>query len=175
MIAYPASNPGFLAVDRGEDLWKLRRKTKKLSLETCDLGLGPGVLESAYARLPHYFPDADRVMDVEASLLRRMREIQDLDTSDIVRRRFSGPGRESDMEALTLFIAEKSTGQRLQAPSAHPREQAAVALGEAMFYRRSGPFDFSCQTCHQVDGARIRLQRLPMLDNPDEARAAVGT
>lgn len=175
MISDPMSNPGYLAVDRGEDLWKLVRGAKNVSLEGCDLGLGPGVLEGVYARLPRYFADADRVMDLETRILWCMREVQGLDTTDIVRRRFSAPGRDSDMEALVFYVAEKSSGQTFQAPRAHPREQEAIALGEAMFYRRSGPMDFSCQTCHQVEGARIRLQKLPMFDRPEDARAAIGS
>src|SRR5665647_588699 len=61
MISDPMSNPGFLAVDRGEILWGEKRGgTKNASLEQCDLGLGAGKLEGAYAKLPRYFKDADR-------------------------------------------------------------------------------------------------------------------
>ena len=38
MIADPMSNPGFLAVDRGEQLWATARGGKGQSLEACDLG-----------------------------------------------------------------------------------------------------------------------------------------
>ena len=37
MISDPMSNPGYLAVDRGEVLWSQKRGTKDASLETCDL------------------------------------------------------------------------------------------------------------------------------------------
>ena len=40
------------------------------------------------------------------------------------------------------------------------------SVGEAMFYRRGGQWDFSCATCHEADGQRIRLQALPMLGKP---------
>ena len=46
-----------------------------------------------------------------------------------------------------------------------------VALGEALFFRRSGPFDFSCATCHAAEGLRIRLQGLPYLADPEGGRA----
>ena len=42
MISDPMSNPGYLAVDRGEALWSEARGTKNVSLETCNLGLGAG-------------------------------------------------------------------------------------------------------------------------------------
>ena len=59
----PWSNPGLLDSDRGEALWSAARGPKKVSLEKCDLGKGPGVLDGAFAELPRYFADADRVMD----------------------------------------------------------------------------------------------------------------
>jgi sulfur-oxidizing protein SoxA len=163
MINDPMSNPGYLNVDRGEVLWAQARGTKNVSLETCDLGMGPGKLEGVYARLPRYFADVDRVMDLEQRLFHCMQTIQGLDTADIIRRRFGAPGRFSDMEDLVAFIANKSNGMKFEVPLAHAKEQEAYAIGEALFYRRSDFMDFSCSTCHAEDGKRIRLQGLPNL------------
>jgi sulfur-oxidizing protein SoxA len=55
-----------------------------------------------------------------------------------------------------------------------PQEQAVVAFGEAVFYRRQGPNDFACATCHNDTGRRIRLQGLPFLAQPKEAKEVVG-
>src|SRR5882672_11435547 len=63
------SNPAELYEARGEELWKTPRGPKNASLERCDLGLGPGVVKGAYAQLPRYFPDTDRVMDLETRLV----------------------------------------------------------------------------------------------------------
>ncbi len=63
----PWSNPGLLDADRGEALWKEKRGPKNASLEQCDLGKGPGKVEGAFAELPRYFKDADRVMDAEVA------------------------------------------------------------------------------------------------------------
>jgi sulfur-oxidizing protein SoxA len=163
MISDPMSNPGFLAVDRGEVLWSTKRGAKNVSLETCDLGEGPGKLEGAYARLPRYFADADRVMDLEQRLLWCMTKIQELDTKDVIARRFSGPGRASDMEDLVAFIANKSSGMKIAVQLTHPKEKEMAAVGEELFYRRGGVMDFSCATCHADTGKRIRLQGLPNL------------
>jgi sulfur-oxidizing protein SoxA len=163
MINDPMSNPGYLNVDRGEILWSTRRGAKNVSLETCDLGMGPGKLEGAFARLPRFFADANRVMDLEQRLFWCMEKIQELDTKDIVARRFGGPGRTSDMEDLVAFIANKSNGMKYEAPLTHAAEKEAYAVGEALFYRRSDFMDFSCSTCHAEDGKRIRLQGLPNL------------
>lgn len=163
MIADPFANPAFLNVDRGELLWAAARGTKNVSLESCDLGQGPGKLEGAYVQLPRYFADAGRVMDLEQRLLWCMENIQGLDTKDVIRRRFSGPGVVSDMEDLVAYVANKSSGMKFAMPISHPKEQEVYAVGEALFYRRSAIMDFSCATCHGEEGKRIRLQGLPNL------------
>ena len=163
MISDLMSNPGFLNVDRGEGLWKLARGLRSVSLETCDLGEGPGKLEGAYAKLPRYFKDSDQVMDLEQRLHWCMQNVQGLDTADVIKRKFGGPGRTSDMEDLVAFVANKSSGMKLSVSTSHPKEQEMLAVGEAMFFRRGGQWDFSCATCHSEDGKRIRLQGLPNL------------
>ena len=166
MINDPLSNPGFLNVDRGEALWKTARGSRNVGLEGCDLGKGPGKLAGAFARLPRYFKDADKVMDLEQRLLWCIETVQGLDTADVIKRRFSGPGVTSDMEDLVAYVANQSNGMKLAVPLEHAREQEMYAIGEAMFYRRGGQWDFSCATCHGEDGRRIRLQALPNLSKP---------
>ncbi len=169
MLSDPFSNPGYLAVDRGEVLWATARGGKNVSLESCDLGEGPGKLEGAYARLPRYFADADRVMDLEQRLLWCMEKIQGLDTKDVIARRFSGPGRDSDMQDLVAFIANKSNGMKIEPQLNHSKEKEMLAAGEELFFRRGGVMDFSCATCHAEEGKRIRLQGLPNLSVPGPA------
>ncbi|HWE16127.1 MAG TPA: sulfur oxidation c-type cytochrome SoxA [Hyphomicrobiaceae bacterium] len=166
MINDPMANPAYLNVDRGEALWTSPRGAAGVSLETCDLGEGPGRLEGAYARLPRYFKDADRVMDLEQRLLWCMQTVQKLDTAVVLKRKFGGPGRTSDMEDLVAFIANKSSGMKIEPQLNHPKEREMFAVGEALFYRRSSISDFSCATCHSEDGRRIRLQGLPNLSKP---------
>jgi L-cysteine S-thiosulfotransferase len=72
----PWSNPGLLDADRGEALWTTAAGPNKVSLEKCDLGKGPGVVDGAFAELPRYFDDADRVMDVETRIMWCMEKIQ---------------------------------------------------------------------------------------------------
>ena len=169
MISDPMANPGFLAVDRGEQLWALARGVKNVSLEACDLGEGPGKLERAFARLPRWFADASAVMDLEQRLLWCMKTVQELDAKDVIVRRFSKPGSPSDMEDLVAFIANKSSGLKIEPQLVDPHEQEMAAAGEALFYTRGGVNDFSCATCHGDVGKRIRLQGLPDLFHPSKA------
>lgn len=166
MINDPFANPGYLNVDRGENLWRMARGSKNVSLETCDLGEGPGKLDGAYARLPRYFKDADRVLDLEQRLLWCMENVQGLDTKEVLSRKFSGPGKTSDLEDLVAFIANKSNGMKIAPQVSHPKEQKMFALGEALFFYRASVEDFSCATCHGEDARRIRLQQLPNFSKP---------
>ena len=65
-------NPAELWEARGEAMWKTPRGPNKVSFERCDLGRGPGVVKGAYAQMPRYFADADRVMDLETRLVHCM-------------------------------------------------------------------------------------------------------
>jgi sulfur-oxidizing protein SoxA len=171
----PWSNPGLLDSDRGEGLWNTPRGPKNVSLAQCDLGKGPGKVDGAFAELPRYFADADRVMDVETRILWCMEKIQGFNPADLVKRPHPGGGQPvKELGAIATYIANKSSGMKFAARLDAPKEKEAVALGGEFFHRRSGPFDFSCSTCHAAEGLRIRLQGLPFLENPKEAKKVVG-
>ena len=171
----PWSNPGFLDADRGETLWTTARGPKNASLEQCDLGKGPGKVDGAFAELPRYFADADRVMDVETRILWCMEKLQGISAADYLKRPHPGGGQPvKELGAIATFVASKSAGEKFAAPLAHPKERETAALGETLFHRRSGPFDFACATCHANSGLRIRLQGLPYLAEKQEARKVIG-
>jgi sulfur-oxidizing protein SoxA len=173
--ADPWSNPGLLDADRGEALWTTPRGPKNVSLEQCDLGKGPGKVDGAFAELPRYFADADRVMDVETRILWCMEKLQGFNRAELTRRPHPGGGQPvKELGALATYVASKSAGMKFAAKLDQPREREVVALGQTLFNRRSGPFDFACTTCHAESGKRIRLQGLPYLSEPAEARKVVG-
>ena len=171
----PWSNPGMLDADRGEALWKEKRGPKAASLEKCDLGKGPGKVEGAFAELPRYFGDVDGVMDLESRIVWCMETLQGFDRKDILKRPYSKANQSgTELEALATYVASKSRGLKFAPPLEHAKEKEALAMGEALFFRRQGPMDFACATCHGDSGKRIRLQGLPFLSKPEEAREAVG-
>src|SRR4051812_38801033 len=69
-------NPGELWVARGEKLFREKRGPKQVSLEQCDLGLGPGRVDGAFAQLPRYFADTGKVQDLESRLMTCMVDLQ---------------------------------------------------------------------------------------------------
>jgi sulfur-oxidizing protein SoxA len=173
--ADPWANPALLDADRGAQLWREARGPAKASLERCDLGKGPGVVDGAFAGLPRYFRDAGRVMDLETRLLWCMETLQGFDATELTARPHPAANEPvKDLGAITTWVATRSAGKAFSAPLTHPRERATLALGEALFHRRSGPFDFSCASCHGAQGKRIRRQGLAHLVSPEEARRVVG-
>jgi sulfur-oxidizing protein SoxA len=171
-----ADNPGELWELKGGRLFHEKRGPKNTTLEKCDFGLGPGKLEGAFARLPRYFPDTDRVQDLESRLLTCMVMLQGFKVEDIKKNAFSTLSRNSDMEALASFVAARSNGMKLAAPLSHAKEKEMYAAGEKIFYRRNGPMDFACATCHDdTAGKRIRLQDLPNMNEPKVMREVMST
>jgi len=168
-------NPAELWEARGEALWKQPRGPKSASLEACDLGLGPGVVKGAYAQLPKYFADADRVMDLESRIVWCMVTLQGFSDADAKKGVFGNPDRKSDMEAYVAYVTSQSRGIRMNVALSHPKEQEAYRLGEKMFYFRGGTHDFACATCHGEDAKRIRLQDLPNLTRTEGAQKAYTT
>src|SRR5215470_5918936 len=113
-------NPAELFEARGKELWTTKRGPKSASLEQCDLGLGPGVVKGAYARLPRYFADADRVMDLETRIVWCMVTLQGFSEADAVKGPFGGPDRKSDMEAYVAYVTSESRGTKMNVSLEHP-------------------------------------------------------
>jgi L-cysteine S-thiosulfotransferase len=166
-------NPAELWEARGEDIWRSKRGPKQATLQGCDLGLGPGVVKGAYAQLPRYFADTDKVQDLEARLVTCITTLQGIPEADIKKNPFgAGNDKKSDMEALAAFITSESRGVKMKVSTAHPKEQLAYEMGKRVFFHRGGPHDFSCASCHSDDNLRIRLQDLPNLTKSADAQRA---
>jgi sulfur-oxidizing protein SoxA len=161
-------NPAELFEAKGADLWKTRRGPLNASLERCDLGKGPGVVKGAWVELPRYFADTDKVQDLESRLLTCMATLQGLDAAKIAATPF-GRDEQKNMEALAAWISSESRGMKIAVPNAHVEEKRMYELGKRAFFFRGGTHDFSCASCHDSDGKRIRLQDLPNLTkNPGD-------
>jgi sulfur-oxidizing protein SoxA len=160
-------NPAELWEAKGELLWKQPRGPKKLSLETCDLGKGAGVVKGAFVELPRYFADTKRVQDLESRLLTCM-EAQGFDAAEIAATPF-GRGEQVNLEALVAYVAAASKGMKFDVSQARVEERTMFEVGKRLFYFRGGPYDFACASCHGEPGKRIRLQDLPDLTrNPGD-------
>ena len=161
-------NPADLFEAKGEDLWKTKRGPKAQTLEKCDLGKGPGVVKGAFVELPRFFADTGRVQDLESRLVSCMETLQGYSGADIAKTDF-GRGEQANVTALATYVAAASRGLRFNLPQGHIEEKKSFEIGKRAFFFRGGPMDFSCASCHGVDGQRIRLQDLPNLTkNPGD-------
>ena len=161
-------NPAELYEAKGEALWKQKRGPKNASLEKCDLGLGPGVVKGAFVTLPRYFPDTQKVQDLETRLVSCMATLQGFDAAEIAKTPF-GRGEMANVTALATWIAAESRGMRFNLPQSNVAERESYEVGKRAFFFRGGTHDFSCASCHGEDGKRIRLQDLPNLTkNPGD-------
>ncbi len=113
------SSPAELYELAGEAAWKKPQGPNKVSLERCDLGLGAGVVKGAYAQLPRYFKDADRVMDLETRLLHCMTTLQGRSREEATKRVFGNEDAASEMENLAAYIVGESRGAPMAAGDAH--------------------------------------------------------
>lgn len=167
-------NPAELWEVKGEELWKKPGGPNKVSLEKCDLGLGPGVVKGAYVQMPRYFADVDRVMDAEARIVHCMITLQGYKYEDLAKAPFSSATRTPDPVSIVTYVAAQSAGMKFAPPQGHPKEKEAYALGKEIFDFRGGPWDFACASCHGLEGKkRIRTQLLPNFKDPAKAIAAV--
>jgi sulfur-oxidizing protein SoxA len=168
-------SPAELFEAKGEELWKAKRGPKNVSLEKCDLGLGPGVLKGAYVRMPRYFADAGQVMDAERRIVYCMVTLQGFKAEDFAKQPFSNGSYTPDPVLLVTYIAGQSRGMKIAIPKRQAREREAYNIGREIFNFRAGPWDFSCASCHGEDGKRIRTQNLPNLASKvDAVRAFQG-
>jgi L-cysteine S-thiosulfotransferase len=126
------------------------------------------VVKGAWVQLPRWFADSGRVQDLESRLLTCMETLQGLNAAEIAATPF-GRGEQKNMEALAAWISAESRGQRFALPQGHAEEKKFYELGKRAFFYRGGPYDFSCASCHDAAGKRIRLQDLPDLTkNPGD-------
>lgn len=167
-------NPSDLLAMEGEEIWVTPYGPKQQSLAQCDLGLGPGVVKGAYARMPRYFADTGRVQDLESRLMTCMQALQGVDPEKIVKEEFL-KGERLRVAKLVAYIVTESQGETIEVDKTHPKMKEMYELGRRMFFYRAGPMDFSCATCHNADGKRIRLQDLPNLTKHEGAAAGWGS
>ena len=166
------ASPAELFEAKGEEMWKTKRGPKNVSLEKCDLGLGPGVVKGAYIKMPRYFADAGQMMDAERRIVYCMVTLQGFKEADLAKKPFSKGSYLPDPVALVTYVAGQSRGMKIAVPQKLAQERDAYNIGREIFNYRAGPWDFSCASCHGEDGKRIRTQNLPNLSTNEGANRA---
>ena len=83
--------------------------------------------KGAYAELPRYFSDADKVMDLESRLLHCMVTLQGFSRADATKRVFGSGSSRSDYEALAAWITSESRGVVMKVSLNHQKMQEAFS------------------------------------------------
>jgi sulfur-oxidizing protein SoxA len=167
-------NPAELFEAQGEEMWKQKRGPKNVALaESCDLGLGVGVVKGAYVQMPRYFADAGKVMDAERRIVWCMVEKQGFKETGLTKQPFASGNYTPEQTSLVTYVAGQSRDMKFAIPLGDPHVKDVYETGKEVAAYRAGPYDFSCNTCHGVDGKRIRMQQLPNIATPKGAATAV--
>ena len=153
-------HPGHAYVDEGREMFHTPGPNGK-SCATCH-GQDGKKLEGAYAKMPRYYKDIDRVADIDTRILACMTKYMGYDKNDkkFMKqfKKWSGPYR----VPLASYVASLSNGMKINVKLDDPQEKEMYKLGEKLWFQRVGARDFSCGICHTVlAGKRIRLQGLP--------------
>ena len=167
-------NPAELYEMEGEELWRTARGPKNATLEQCDLGMGPGVVEGAAAQLPRFFEDTGKVQDLESRLMHCMETQQGIPSDEIIKGKF-GQGERAKVAALVAYVVTHSKGKPIAVDLSHPKMKEMYDMGERVFFYRTGAMDFACSSCHSQDDKRIRATQLPNITKPEGAAAGWGS
>ncbi len=153
-------HPGHAFIDEGREMFHKPGPNGK-SCATCH-GQDGKKLEGAYAKMPRYYKDIDRVADIDTRILACMTKYMGYNAKDKkFKKKFnkwSGPYR----VPLATYVASLSNGMKINVQLDDPQEKKLYEYGKKLWYMRVGARDFSCGICHTVlAGKRIRLQGLP--------------
>ncbi|WP_457634011.1 sulfur oxidation c-type cytochrome SoxA [Oceanithermus desulfurans] len=143
------AHPGELFVAEGEEYYNSLEGASGKTMADCDFGKGPGVLEGAYAELPKYFADSDRVEDLDTRVVTCLTQVLGFGEDEFDR----------DMVvALVSYIASFSHEMPIRVTLNDPQEKEMFEIGERLWYWRAGQMDLSCAACHdRYPGRRVRL------------------
>lgn len=175
-------NPGEFWIDDGKKLFEQKNGPKQVSLEKCDFGKGPGVLDGVYANMPRFFADTNKVETLEGRIMSCMKNLQGFNDQQIQKEYLDihylnaaeEDGRISPLSQIVTYIASKSNGMSFSIALEHPKEKASYELGKKTFWHRMGAMDLSCANCHAEKGRILRGVELPIMTDPQRAGKVMG-
>lgn len=145
------ANPGMLAVLEGEDLWKAKFGAAGKACADCH-GDARASMKGVAARYPAFDAARGRPVNLE----------QRINICKTERQQAKPFAYESkDLLALTAFVAKQSRGQPITPPD-DARLSPFREAGRALFFRRQGQLNLSCNQCHDDNwGKRLAGNLIP--------------
>ena len=146
-------SPGDVAVESGAETFSALKGANGKTCASCH-GEGGKKIQSAFSRMPRYYKDAKDVQDLDSRIKFCMENKMKINKAE----------RNGDFVNLAFFVASLSNDRPVATKAVHKKEKKLYAMGEKLWYARTGVLDLSCSTCHEVHGGkRIRLQTLVKL------------
>ncbi len=143
-------NPGYLAVDKGQELFR-RRPDSGRSCASCHGQEGAKLDAKRLARYPVY----DKSMGGIVRLQDRIRNCQEQRA-----RTKALPYHDPDLLALETFVRHLAAGEAVNVQT-DGSMASLLKKGEAIYRTRFGLIDMSCAHCHEMyTGQYIRGQRI---------------
>ncbi|MFV0277530.1 MAG: sulfur oxidation c-type cytochrome SoxA [Parahaliea sp.] len=140
------ANPGTLWLQRGAALWREEAGAGGASCHACHGDAGASMAGVA-ARYPAFDGQLGRVINLEQRIRHCRRQHQ---------RAPAFEWESAELLALSLLVTRQSRGLPL-APLVEGPARASFERGRALFARRLGQLNLSCQHCHQQSvGLRLR-------------------
>lgn len=133
-------HPGYLALDKGERLFRLWTK-REPSFRTC-LGEGRTELKGVAATYPKFDPRLKKIVTVES----RVEHCAETTLWEA----FKQGSPENNQ--LSLYLKSLSAGVPTEVDTGSPEVMAAYRRGETLFYTKAGQYNFSCASCHTMTG-----------------------
>jgi sulfur-oxidizing protein SoxA len=137
-------NPGFFAVDRGAELWKLVEGTEGKSCASCHEDAAVS-MKGVAARYPVFDEKRGGLVNLELRINEMRRDHMGAAEYEY---------ESEDLVALTAYVATQSRGLPMEVaidgPAAPSFEQ-----GREYYFRRRGQLDLSCSHCHDDNAGQM--------------------
>ena len=144
-------NPGYLFVERGQELFNEVYEKSGKSCASCHGEAGETLNKAKIASYPVYREKSGKIL----TLQRRINNC---------RKRFAGERLETDhpdLLALETFVRNRAFGEKVNVKTTGAEIQEILKKGEELYKTRYGLIDMSCYHCHTMyPGQMIRGQHI---------------
>lgn len=133
-------HPGYLALEKGEKLFKLWAKREPV-FRIC-LGEGKVDLKGLAATYPKYDPKLKKIMTVESRV--------EHCAQTALWENFKQGSPENNQ--ISLYFKSLSAHAPIRVDTGSPQIMESYRRGENLFYTKVGQYNFSCASCHLSTG-----------------------
>ncbi len=144
-------NPGYLAIEQGEEIWNTAEGTEGKSCADCHGDAGES-MASVGATYPKWHDKLNKPVNVELAINYCRTENMGADAY-----KFDKGGQ----KPLTAYIKNQALGKPVNIDLSEGEMQTWWENGKETYYKRTGQLNLSCASCHEKNnGKYIRADHL---------------